>query len=97
MLQVEHRILLGRVLVIFRRSIDDTSAPFFADIRVVPALADQPVRYVLDGIVVHTFLRDFNTAYPFAHTEERFAIGIGGTYSVYYNLIVVEAYYFRFF
>ena len=53
--------------------------------------------YIFYGIVVHTFFRYFNAAHPFAHAEERFSIRVGGTYSVYNHLIVVETDYFGLF
>ena len=55
------------------------------------------MRYILDGVVIDSFFRNFNAAYPFTHAEKRFTVRVSSTYSIHYNLIVMEADNFRLF
>ena len=91
MLQVEHRELLGGVLVVSSRQIDVAVTHFFRHRGVVVNFIDRALRHVLHSVEVFIGCRNVDTTSPTAGTIVIFATRVGNRSSINIELIIVEA------
>src|SRR5688572_7228696 len=89
-LEVEHGISCGRVLVVIRRRVDERTAPLFAHGRKVRLLAHGAMRDVLGREELHVIGRHVDRTHPTARAEEGPRVRIGDPRTVDDDLIIVK-------
>ena len=91
-LQIQHRITLGRVLLIIRRGVNEAAEHGVGALGMVERLPQLAMRHVLDGIEVLVLGGDFDAAAPPAAAVEVQAAGIRDSGSINHELVVVETF-----
>ena len=95
MLEIEHRVTLLRIPVIFRRSIDIAVTHRVIHLRIVVELPDLSLRHILHLIEVLVVRRYVDTAAPAAGTVVIEAVRVRHVRAVYVKLVVVESFVLR--
>ena len=91
-LQVQNRILLGLVLVVVRRRVDERSAGSVGALRWEKNLLHAAVGNVFEGVEFPVVRRDFNAAFPADRSAEIQGSGIVECSSINREMIVVKAF-----
>ena len=91
-LQVEHRISLVQLLVVFRRRVHKGTADRVGALRGEENLLHPAVGNVLEGIEVLVMSRDLDAAFPAGRTVEVQGAGIVECAPVDREMVVVEAF-----